>query len=350
MALNKLLSASILLSLLTLSFSLPSQHQPRWQNLSDIAIVSRQEHTGVFIPPDNLVILGGITPNASAVPVPFTTVNIVQFYSIKSNAWRTVAPLPRAMNHVNTAVVDGKVYVFGGLDDGGPQQMTLNGVGDSWVYDPEMDSWTPLPSVPDVPRGMAAMGVHDGKVFLAGGFTALGMRGQGPHASVADVSVFDTKTSKWLTDLLPANARNLPAPRDHAGYAVVDSKMYVIGGYDQGTPGRRGTVFILDLQDLGKGWSTSTAQMPTPRGGFAFGVAHGAMYTFGGEGNMEVESGTFNDTEVYDFAANSWKKLEPMAVPRHSAPGFGVDGKVYIPGGGLLAGGAPINHSDVFFP
>ncbi|GKT86042.1 kelch repeat-containing protein [Colletotrichum tofieldiae] len=231
------------------------------------------------------------------------------------------------MNHVNTAVVDGKVYVFGGLDDGGPQQMTLNGVGDSWVYDPEMDSWTPLPSVPDVPRGMAAMGVHDGKVFLAGGLPPW-----------------------WLTDLLPANARNLPAPRDHAGYAVVDSKMYVIGGYDQGTPGRRGTVFILDLQDLGKGWSTSTAQMPTPRGGFAFGVAHGAMYTFGGEGNMEVESGTFNDTEVYDFAANSWKKLEPMAVPRHSAPGFGVDGKVYIPGGGLLAGGAPINHSDVFFP
>ncbi|OBR09620.1 Kelch repeat-containing protein [Colletotrichum higginsianum IMI 349063] len=350
MAFKKLVSVSVLSSLLTLSSSHPYQPHPRWENLTDIPIVARQEHTGVMLPPDNLVIFGGIIPNASAVPIPFTTVNMVQSYSIGSKSWRTLAPLPRAMNHVNVAVVDGKVYAFGGLDDGGPEQMVLNAVGDSWVYDPAGDAWTPLPPVPDVPRGMAALGVHDGRIFLAGGFTALGMRGQGPHASVSDVSVFDTKTGKWLPDLIPANARHLPAPRDHAGYVVVDGKLYVVGGFDNGTPGRSNTVFILDLTDLGKGWKTSAAQMPTARGGFAWGLLGSKLYTFGGEGNPEVQSGTFNETEVYDLATDSWAKLEPMPVPRHSVPGFAFDGKVYIPGGGLLGGAAPTSHFDVYYP
>ncbi|KAL0933775.1 kelch repeat-containing protein [Colletotrichum truncatum] len=348
MASKLLVNFTFLSSLLNFTLSKPFQPHSQWRNMSDIATFPRQEHTGLFLEPDTVAIFGGIIANSSAAPIPFTTVDIVQFYSIKSDTWRTVAPLPRAMNHVNVATVGGKIYAFGGLDDGGADQMVLRAVPDSYVYDVGTNFWKPLPPLPDEPRGMAAMGVHEGKIFLAGGFTALGMRGQGPHASVANVSIFDTVSSKWLP--VPDKAKLIPGPRDHAGYAVVDGKMYVVGGFDHGAPNPRGTVFILDLSNLEKGWETSKALMPRPRGGFAFGVAGGKLYTFGGEGNPDVESGVYNETEAYDFASDTWERLKPMPLPRHSAPGIAVGGKIYIPGGGTTAGGAPTSHFDVFLP
>ncbi|TDZ58605.1 Kelch-like protein terF [Colletotrichum trifolii] len=348
MALKFFLGSVLLLSLSAPVFGTPVRPHNQWQNLSDVAVFPRQEHTGLLLEPDTIAIFGGIIPNSSATPIPFTTVDIVQFYSVKSDTWRTVAPLPRAMNHVNVATVNGKIYVFGGLDDGGADQMVLRAVPDAWVYDVGTDLWTNLPPVPDEPRGMAAVSVYDGKIFLAGGFTALGMRGQGPHASVANVSIFDTKTSTWLP--VPDQAKFLPAPRDHAGYAVFNNKMYVVGGFEHGAPNPRSTVFVLDLANVEKGWTTSKALMPRARGGFAFAVAGGKLYTLGGEGNPDVPSGVYNETEAYDFESDSWERLCPMAVPRHSAPGIAVDGKIYIPGGGLTAGGAPTSHFDVFAP
>jgi hypothetical protein len=49
--------------------------------------------------------------------------------------------------------------------------------------------------------------------------------------------------------------KKLLGPGDHAGGAVVDWKMYVIGGRDGGAEGVRGDVFELDLGRM-DGWKT----------------------------------------------------------------------------------------------
>lgn len=263
------------------SYPSPSACSP-WSTLANITIASRQEHSTVHLLNDTIAIIGGIVPNDSATPIPFTTTNLVQFYSIASDTWRTMAPLPIPLNHANAAVADGKIYVFGGLDGGGVEQEYLRPVADSWVYDPHENAWSSLPPLAE-PRGMAAIGVYKERIFLAGGFTLLGLSGTGPHESVSPVSVFDTRTAEWVSESLPEKAKHLPGPRDHSVSAVIDGMMYVIGGYDHGPHNRTDTVFILDLNNLADGWKTSAARMPTPRGGSSGGIIDGKIYTFGGE-------------------------------------------------------------------
>lgn len=125
----------------------------KWTNLEPIALYPRQEHTAVAINSTHLYILGGIVPELNGSIFP--TVAYMQVYSILDNKWSSVAPIPIALNHPNAAVVDGKIYLLGGLT---PRNETI------WVasprchvYDPRFDKWTELENMPDG-RGSAAMG------------------------------------------------------------------------------------------------------------------------------------------------------------------------------------------------
>ena len=342
-------SAPFLLTF-TLAAALPQpQSNPpssQWTTLAPIPLFPRQEHSTVFLPPSSFAILGGVIPIANSTGV--NTTSLVQLYDIPSNTWKSLAPLPTPLNHANAASVDGKLYVLGGLEvasDG-----AWRGTSKSWVYDPISDIWTEIERIPEGDgRGSAAVGVHDGVVFLAGGMSVLHAVQGGQQETVAAVSAFDTVAGKWLS--LPEKARQLPEGRDHAGAAVVDGKLFVIGGRDHGQANVKGTVYVLDLEDLSAGWTTKNGVMPTPRGGVAAAAVGGKVYTFGGEGNpAEGSKGVFNQTEVYDTVRDEWKVLTPMKVPRHGTYAVAVDGRIYIPGGGISIGAGPVDVLDVFVP
>jgi N-acetylneuraminic acid mutarotase len=325
--------------------SYPHHHLPEWTPLASIPS-PRQEHTTFFLPPSTIGILGGVAPARGAE---VATTNITQFYSISDNTWRTVAPLPKPINHVNAAVSGGKVYVLGGLVDTNNGVRAWSGIADSWVFDPVTDVWSALPPMPaEEARGSAAMGVYDGKIILAGGMRVLELQGRYLQDTVSTVSIFDTVDGKWLE--VPAAAKNIPEARDHAGAAVVGDKFYILGGRDHGQVNVKDTVFVLDLHNISVGWRTSEGRMPTPRGGVAAASVGSKIYTFGGEGNRELESGVYNETEVFDTVSETWDRLAPMKIPRHGTYAVGVEGRVYIPGGGTLQGGNPVADFDVFSP
>ena len=90
--------------------------------------------------------------------------------------------------------------------------------------------------------------------------------------------------------------------------------------------------------------------MPTARGGLACAAVGELIYCMGGEGNPEVKSGIFGQVEVYDTTKDEWSKLEDMPVARHGWGIAVVEGKIYVPGGGVAAGTAPTDYFDVFTP
>lgn len=253
------------------------------------------------------------------------------------------------MNHINAAVVDGRVYVLGGLADLGEREPAWRGVGDAFVYSPSTGVWESLPALPEgEERGSAAVGVYGSKIILAGGMTDLELSGNTSQNSVAVVSVFDTKSREWLD--VSRKEKYMSEGRDHAGAAVVDGKMYVLGGRDRGQENVKDTVFVLDLCDFDAGWRVSEKRMPTPRGGVAAGVVGKKVYVFGGEGNSDAESGVFDQVEAYDTEANRWDSAGTMKVARHGTYAVGVGRRVYVPGGGVRQSGAPVANFDVFEP
>jgi hypothetical protein len=307
-----------------------------WQELAPVPIGTLQEHTTLAITPTLLATVGGLIEGGS-------TTNAFLLYDVPNNTWKRAANLPIGLNHPNAVTLNGKLYVVGGLQSVGGVY-SWRGVPDTWAYDPTADSWTPLASMPAAQaRGSAAVGVFNTTIFMAGGIPG----GSGRTMDV--VSAYDVAANKWLD--LPAAAAKLPGARDHACYGVVGHRFFIIGGRENGITNVKDTVFVLDLENLEAGWKTSAAKMPTGRGGLAAGIVGTKIFTFGGEGNPTAGSrGVWNQTEVYDTETDSWASLPAMKLPRHGTSAVGVNGKVFIPGGGIVQGVGATEVFDVFIP
>ncbi|KAF4436468.1 Kelch domain-containing protein 8A [Fusarium austroafricanum] len=341
-------SGITLLSLLTgaLASAVP-QGANTWKTLQSIPIAPRQEHGVVALSEKTIAIIGGIVPNPDADG--FNTTNIVQFYNTRSNSWRRhVTEAPTEVNHPNVAVVNGKIYLLGGLS--GIRDGAWRAFSDSWVYNPDLDEWTELDSVPQgEERGSAGMGVYGHIIYLAGGMRTLEPVGPGGGQDTVDfVSAFDTKTSKWID--LPEAAKKIPEGRDHASASVVGNKFYVLGGRLRGQRNVKDTVFILDLENLEAGWTTSEAKMPTPRGGTVSGTIGTKVYVLGGEGNPADSESMFDQIEVFDTKTEKWEELGTMKLPRHGGAAVAINGGIYLPGGGIKEGGSPVDTLDVYWP
>ncbi|KAK4443275.1 kelch domain-containing protein [Podospora aff. communis PSN243] len=337
-------------SALTLSLPPGGHRHPKrqlgtWSTLAPIPLFPRQEHTTVALSSTSLAILGGIIPTTSGGA---NTTSLVQLYDIPTNTWKTLAPLPTPLNHLNAATIDGKIYVLGGLELSANNTWTAT--PKSWVYDPATNKWTDIAPMPaSEARGSAAVGVYNKQIFLAGGMNVLEPFAGGRQGTVDVVSAFDTASGKWLS--LPETAKKLPEGRDHAGAAVVDLRLYVLGGRDKGQGNVKGSVFALSLGRLDVGWRTMKGVMPTPRGGVAAAKLGRKVYVMGGEGNpAEGSKGVFGEVEVFDPVKDAWESAGKMSVPRHGTYAVPVEGKIYVPGGGTQQGAGAVDLLDVFVP
>ncbi|UCH15585.1 MAG: T9SS type A sorting domain-containing protein [Bacteroidales bacterium] len=121
---------------------------------------------------------------------------------------------------------------------------------------------------------------------------------------------------------------SMPTARLSMGTAVVDGKIYVIGGTKTETSPLNVVEVYDPVTDI---WDTKTP-MPTARGVFGCTVVDGKIYTIGGG---VVGSSTLSIVEVYDPVTDSWDTKTPMPTARVSVAACTVNGKIYVIGGSL---------------
>lgn len=337
----------------------------RWQALPPIALQPRQEHTTVALNATTIAVVGGIIPSPGGgggdAPSDWETTNMFQLFNTETSRWTLGPPLPFAVNHPNTVVVDGSLYFLGGLVPDATGDWVSSGESHvlhniSSLSDGNSNDgpqWQPLAAVPaSAARGSAAVAYHGGRIYLAGGTLSLIAQD-----SIDSVVAYDIAADAWLpSSALPPRAATMPEARDHAGSAVVDGTLYVLGGRRWGNNNVRDTVFALNLDVDGEvdddGWVARPSRMPTARGGIAAAAIGDVIYTFGGEGNpANGTNGVFPNTQAYDVRSDSWEELAPMQLPRHGSWAVALpDGGVYVPGGGIRQGGGAVDSFDVFWP
>jgi N-acetylneuraminic acid mutarotase len=181
-------------------------------------------------------------------------------------------------------------------------------------------------------RGASGVAVAGGRIFVAGG-----LRG----GAVATFGAYDPSADEW--EELP----DLPLPLDHLAAAAVDGVIYVVGGRNGSIASGSGATFAYD--PAARAW-TERAAMPTPRGGVAGAVLGGRIFVLGGEGNRGTTTGVFDDVEAYEPATDTWEVLEPMALPRHGVGAAALDGRIYVPGGGVTQGFGAVATVDALTP
>lgn len=297
-----------------------------WEEAPALA-VPRQEIAAAWLD-GALYAIGGFDARAA-------TIASVERWRPGDAAWETVAPLPVAVNHPAAGVIGGRLVVVGGYR--GP--FLANPTDAVQVYDPATDTWTLAAPMPTARGGLAATVIGDRLVAVGGAREG---------GSVGDVAAFDLDADAW-TVLAP-----MSTPRDHLGVAVLDGRMHAVGGrmggdHDHGAADPF-TLTTHEVYDPDTDAWSEAEPLPTGRSGHAVAALEGCLYGFGGEGNPGDPQGMFAEVERFVAARGTWEALDPMPVPRHGMGAVPVDGRLWLPGGGLVAGLGATDHVDAFTP
>ena len=255
-------------------------------------------------------------------------------YDPASDSWTRLATLPQARHHIALTAAGGLLYGMGGFSGGFPNWQAQREV---FVYDPAADRWrTGVPMTQPRAEGVTA-GV-DGKVYVFGGrVRASPDAGHfNDHADTKLAEMFDPATGHWSR--LP----DAPSARNSAAVAVIEGKIYVVGGRQalkqpDGTL-RQVNVATLEVFDpTTRRWETR-APMPQAQGGLAAAAHGGRLYAFGGE-QWVPEQKVFAESWVYDTQADRWSAGPPLPTPRHGLGAAAIGDRIHVFGGALRVGG-----------
>jgi N-acetylneuraminic acid mutarotase len=256
--------------------------------------------------------------------------DIVQVYDSRTDSWANGPSLPMPIHHAMPAVVDGRLFLIGGEVGGTGTPNDPSTFADTvFELDPAAGAWllrAPLP----LPRSAGAVGIIDGKAYVAGG--------RPPHGH--EFAAYDPAADTWT--VLP----DLPTQRNHLAAGVIDGKLYVVGGRFGGGVGSEMTPIVEVYDPATNGWQTGTP-LPEPRAGLTGTVVNGCIYAIGGEGNDADPRGIFELNEVYNPRADAWARLAPLPLPIHGLNGVPVlNGDLYVAGGASARGvsGENVSH------
>lgn len=236
---------------------------------------------------------------------------------------RSIAPLGKA--EALRAVVDGKLYVFAGFSSNGP-------LATSAMYDPASDAWS---SIADMPRRLTHAGVasvnHD--VYFAGGYIGTG-NGFDQQFGTTEVWRYNTDSDQY------SRMPDLSAARAGGGLVAVGRVLHYFSGNDTSRKDV-GDHYALDLDHLADGW-TPRAPLPTPRSHMGYVALDGRIYAVGGQTGNDEGLTTQKLVETYDPATNTWasRAQMPAAVSHISGATFVMGGRIIV-AGGETANGAP---------
>lgn len=231
--------------------------------------------------------------------------------------WSTAAPSPINRSEAGNAVVNGKLYIFGGYINSSFQATTR-----SDVYDPATNTWTQIADLP-LPITHAGVAVDGDTIYVAGGYV-----GDPPTSlSTAKVFKYNVTTNTW------SQGRSLPAARGAGGLEVLGRELHFFGGHNVNRTQDKGSHWVFNL-DNGTEW-ISKAPLPNPRNHFGYTVNNDQIYVIGGQYLKDDTFRNQSDVHAYNQLTNTWMKVASLPVPRshtHTST-FVSNGKIIIVGG-----------------
>ncbi len=325
-----------LLSLFVLTFSVSalwspvlSQAQsqlPYWTEAAPPTVARQELYPEVL--DGKIYVAGGLLSPNTGFSAHFES------YDPVNNAWTVLRPLPEARHHITLSAVKSLLYGVGGFTGGFPDwraQPTM------FIYDPASNTWTRGTDLQEA-RAEGVSAVVNDKIYLIGGRIRAteDARLFDDHIDSVRNEVFDPTTGHW------SNRADAPTARNSAASAVIDGKIYVVGGrnFFKNTDGTTRQVNVPNLEvydpKLDR-WETRSA-MPQARGGLAATSLNGKLYVFGGE-QWVPEQKVFAESWVYDPKTDVWEALPPLPTPRHGLGASTVGNRIFVFGGGTKTGG-----------
>jgi N-acetylneuraminic acid mutarotase len=177
-----------------------------WTKVSSLPAGTQRAASCVAVDAGLMYVIGGADSGKS--------VDDAARYDPTSNAWEELPVLPERREHCSAGFIKGVLYVAGGRADG------ITGIEPkTWAYDPASKAWTEKAALAP-PRGGLAGAVLGNRLFVFGGEGNMNTS----SGVFPDIDVYDPATNQWQA-LAP-----MLVPRHGYGAAVVDGRIYLVGG------------------------------------------------------------------------------------------------------------------------
>jgi N-acetylneuraminic acid mutarotase len=178
------------------------------------------------------------------------------------------------------------------------------------------------------PRTDLTSAIIDNKIYTIGGANYQ------EEGQMDVVEVYNPDENEWI------KTSPLPLSLDHTSAVAYDGKIFVIGGF---LAGKETTNKVLIYDPIEDEWS-EIEPLPSPRAGLTAEIINGTIYAIGG---LDEDHHPVNTNEAYDIATDTWSAKAPLpGPPKHHTASAEVDGKIYILGGRTAGNGKPSDIND----
>jgi N-acetylneuraminic acid mutarotase len=158
-------------------------------------------------------------------------------YDPSTDTWQTEAPMPIARASLQASVVNGKIYAMGGIIDWIQRTPDVTNVNE--VYDPQTNTWA---SAVPIPIGVSSidsemysnvpptfgMAVVDNKIYVIGGVNTSFVDGHPDSVALALNQIYDPATDNWSSGAPLPIATDYPVAVATSG-AMATKAIYVFG-------------------------------------------------------------------------------------------------------------------------
>lgn len=293
-----------------------------WTKRADMSTI--RSSFGVGVVNGKIYAIGGRSWLEEDGVVKNTVAETVEEYDPATDTWSKKADMPTAKHSFGVGVVNNKIYVIGGYQDG-----PLTTVEE---YDPKTDKWT---QKTDVPTKRAAFGtcVANGKIYTIGGGTW-----EAPFLNFSTVEEYDPANDTWT------KRADMPTARLDLSASAVNGKIYAMGGFTHHVD--LGNAIVEEYDPAADKWTRKT-DMPGIRRPFSSVAANGRIYAIGGA--LAVwPCPRVSTVEEYDPITDKWAGKDDMPTPRTYLGLGAVNGKIYAIGGSTDDG--PVSTVEEYTP
>ena len=233
------------------------------------------------------------------------------------------------MQQINAAVLDGRIWVAGGLTP------SHEATASTQFYDPTINSWSEGPPLPKPVHHAMLVNYHD-QLVVIGGFHS---RDNDPLAETSpQMLLLDTNTGEWR------KGPDLGHARAAGGAAVVGDKIIVVGGRT-GNPEK--LVTQTEVYDGTRWHDAADILMP----GDHLAVTADSSYLYAVGGRKFNASSNVDVVQRYDPKADRWTILTHTPQPVSGAGAAIVDGQLIVAGGeGVTTVSGTVQALDVSAP
>jgi len=215
--------------------------------------------------------------------------------------------------------------------------IVISGIQQVAAVEVEAGVWTQKADMPTA-RYIAGSAVVDGKIYVIGGAPVR-------FGETEAVEEYDPATDTWT------RRADMPTARQGVRAAAVDGIIYAIGGCE--IAGDRDSPTVEAYDPATDTWTPKT-DMPTARTLSAIAVVDERIYVIGGVfGDEDVESHALSAVEAYDPATDTWTKKADMPTARYYPAACVIDGRIYVFGGHTKWGGGPewsVSTAEIYDP